>query len=1312
MEESTKCREIVSLRMTGGLVLFFFFLSGAAGLIYEIIWTRLLRLVMGNTVFSITTVLCAFMGGLALGSFLGGKIIDHRNDPLRIYAMLEGSIGIYALFLPLIIKATELFYRPIYQNYHTSFYLFSLIRFLFCGILLLLPTTLMGATLPVLTKFFVRSSDRIGWTVGKLYSVNTFGAVIGSFSAGFLLVPAWGVSKTIYFAAMMNLLICFWVYFLHRKILPLQKEQAEAKLWSQEKEKGQLVKPMPREIGKFSQGLLRILLIGYGLSGFAALVYEIAWTRILSLIIGSSVYAFSLMLTAFIFGLSLGSIIFSRFIDRRRDLILFLAVIEMIIGFSALMVVPFFGRLPLFIVEMILRFSHSFWLLQLIQFGLIFLLMLIPTTMMGAAFPLVSRIYTQTVSAVGSSVGSVYAANTFGAILGSFIGAFILIPWLGIQKTILAAVLINIMVGCGFLSISRSLTMRKKGMIAAVVIIVVIILARLFPGWNVKLISSGAYLNAKELSLTADRSSSTLETVMKRLKVLYHKEGVSTTVTVKEDAQGQRYFLVNGKGDASSYTDMPTQELLAHVPMLLHPHPQSVLVIGLASGVTLGSAGLYPVKNLDCVEISPEAVEASHYFDHVNYHILTDPRVELIIEDGRNHLALTNRTYDVIISEPSNPWIAGISDLFTQEFFQLCRQRLNPEGVACVWLHAYNIADETFRSIVYTFNTVFPYFTIWESSLGVDYLLIGSCEKISLDYGTLLDRLRDEGLGNDLGRINIKNAAEFLTHFVMDEEIMKDYVQAEGIRLHTDDNALVEFSAPRTLYKKDTRIPLVEAINRFRKEEVPFLTYSGGNKKELNEIRDQVAKRIKAKKHLMNGNIYLAGGMENLAMAEFERAISLNPEELPTVKRYVEFLIYAYKEKGQFEQAERLVKKFQALDPDQMAAHYQMGLIHYQNKEWDQALKEFRLALELLESADIYYYLSLVYQKKGEVKEAIWAIQKTLELDPDYVEGWNHLGNLYLAGNDLHLAAVHFEKALDLDPEHVTALINLGLVYTHKGQIEKAIEHFQESLQIDPNNAEAHNNLGSVYLRQGRYNQAMEALNKALAIQPGYAKAMINLGMLYVGLNNHQKAEQLFRQALTTDSSCIEAYMQLGYLHLLKEEFDHALSSFQQMVRLQPDNPQAHYYLGKTYQALGQPEEAIDAWQKAIDLQPGLAAAHLNLGNTYFDSGSFQKAALEWEKAFAGRPVDIPSHLVNLGMFHFRSERYEQAIQAWRKAEGLKGDDPQLCYNIALAYYKKGQYMEAIQELTESLRLQPDNQSARLLLQRIIGTEKEDLTSE
>jgi len=1122
-------RKIVRLKTAGGFVLFFFFLSGAVGLIYEIVWTRLLRLVMGNTVFSIATVLCAFMGGLALGSFWGGRIADRRKDPLRIYAFLEGAIGIYSILLPEIIKATELLYRIIYQNLHTSFYLFSLIRFLLCGILLLIPTTFMGATLPVLTKFFAGASDRIGWTVGKLYAVNTFGAVIGSFAASFLLIPAMGVSKTINLAVTINLIICLWVYLLHRETLPLQEEIARANREMEEREKDLRIPSDMEEMGAFSRNALRILLIGYGLSGFAALVYEIAWTRILSLLIGSSVYAFSLMLIAFIFGLALGSILFSPFIDRRKDLILHLAIIEMMIGFSALLVVPLFGSLPFLVVKMILQFSHNFWLLQLTEFGLMFLLMLIPTTMMGAAFPLASRIYTRTRSVVGSSVGSVYAANTLGSILGSFMGAFVIIPWLGIQKTILTAVLINILVGCTFLIMSKTFSRLKKGMIAAGVIIVVMMVTFLVPGWSVELISSGAHLNARMAGAPADLSRSRFEKAMKKLKVLYHKEGVSTTITVREDARGDRFLLVNGKGDASSSEDMPTQELLAHVPLLLHPHPASALVIGLASGVTLGSAGLYPVERLDCVEISPEVVTASHYFDHVNYKILEDPRIELIIEDGRNHLALTDRRYDVIISEPSNPWIAGISDLFTQEFFQLCRRRLNPEGIACVWIHSYNIEDKTFRSILHTFHTVFPYCTVWESSLGVDFLLIGSQEKISLDYKTLLGWLQDEGIRSDLRRINIKDAVDLLAHFVMDEAKVATYVLAPGVRIHTDDNALVEFSAPRSLYNEDTRIALMEGINGLRDEGLPFLTWSGGDPEELSEVKGRVARLIRAKRHIADGNIYLDGGNTELAIAEFEKAISLDFEELSTMEKYVEFLAYVYMGQGRNSDAIGVLDKALSIRPDNTKAMINKGIIYFRMNDHQKAEQFF---------------------------------QKALATDSACTDAYLQLGYLYLIKRGYQQALSLFNQLLHLEPENVQAYLYLGETYKALGETQKAIQAWQKSIDLQPTLAIAHIELGNAYFEMGDFEAAEREWQQVLAEKGiDITTHLVNLGTLHFQSKQYDKAIQTWQKAidLKADDSLIHYNIALAYYQ--QGEYMAAARELKESVRLQPDNPSAHQLL-------------------------------------------------------------------------------------------------------------------------------------------------------
>lgn len=841
-----------STRVIGAGILCAFFVSGTSGLIHEIVWTRLLRHVMGNTTFSITTVLCAFMGGLALGSYLGGRIIDRRHDPLRVFAILEGTVAIYCVFLPWLIGIAEPLYRFIYQNTHTSFYVFSLIRFVFCGLLLLIPATFMGATLPVLTRFFVRSPSEIGWSVGALYGVNTFGAVVGAALAGFALIPFWGVTKTIYTACLLNAGVCATAFLMHsrlpkddseeahrtavfrKKINQLVEEQCES-----ERERSSEQTTVDR-----SRLALIVLLVGYGLSGAAALVYEIAWTRVLVLLINSSVYSFTLILVAFILGLAMGSLLFVKFADRLRHPMLALAVMEIAIGLSALLVVPLFGKLPFFVTGLISYFHYSFWTLQLAQFALVLLIVLVPTMLMGAAFPLASRLFAQRSAAFGRSVGTVYGCNTLGSILGSFLGGFVLIPFLGIQNTIVVAVSINILIGCVLLAFSGALTRKRKVSIVAMMCIVLAVGITFLPPWDPSRMSFGPFIEARRLPKRVARSAAALEHVLRVERTIYYKEDIGATIAVREDHKGDRYIWVDGKPDASSSADLPTEVMSAHVPILLHPDPRKIFVLGLASGITLGSAGCHPVEQLDCAEISPAMVEACRLFDKFNYNILDDPRVRIINADGRNHLALSNEKYDIISSEPSNPWIAGIADLFTREFFELCAQRLNPNGIVCIWIEAYNIDRETFQSVVRTFQLIFENTMLW-NPVETDFMLIGSKGPIEVDYHELSRRMADEQVARDLERVGIGSLPEFLAHMVMGRNSVARL--AGDAPIHTDDNALLEFASPRTMISSRAKLALLGEIERYRESDLSFLTGLEDDVATLASIKKKVVRLIAAK---------------------------------------------------------------------------------------------------------------------------------------------------------------------------------------------------------------------------------------------------------------------------------------------------------------------------------------------------------------------------------------------------------------------------------------------------------------------------------
>jgi spermidine synthase len=1058
---SNEAKQHLSYKTAGTMVLCAFFVSGAAGLIHEVAWTRLLRLVMGNTAFSITTVLCAFMGGLALGSFLGGRFIDRRKDPLRVFAVLEGSIAIYCFFLPWLIQGMEPVYRWIYQNTHTSFYLFSLIRFVFSCAILLIPATFMGATLPVLSRFFVRSMDRVGHPVGLLYSANTFGAVLGGALAGFFLIPALGVTLTIRTACLLNALVAVTAYFIYRRLgeaagetIPVQEEVQRI---TETGKKAEGRKRTPHPVTDVPTGAVRItygetdgkyLLIGYGVSGFAALVYEIAWTRALAMLIGSSVYAFSMILTAFVLGIALGSMVYARFVDRLRDPMRALAFIQMAIGLSALPVVPLIGKLPFWVTGMISTFRNSFWQLQSIEFAMIVFIVLPPTILMGAAFPLAGRLFVKKSVSVGKSVGTLYASNTIGNILGSFAGGFILLPLFGVENTLFIAVLINIAVGGIFFFRSRSLSLMRQGMVTVSAILVAVIAIILIPKWNPAEMSFGPFYEAIRLPKSIAQSPAELRAIAAQRKVIFHKEGVSATVTVKQFPGGYLGLYTNGKPDASTHGDMPSQELVAHIPLLMHPDPKSTVVVGLASGITLGSAGRYPLERMDCVEIAPAMVQASRYFDAYNYSIMDDPRVNLIIGDGRNHIALTEQKYDVIISEPSNPFIAGVADLFTREYFQLCRDHLTDQGVVAAWMQAYLIDKETFRSIVKTFQSVFPEMILWKSATG-DCILVGSKTPLRVDYRNLQNRMRGKAVADDLARIGIHNAAEFLAQMVMGKNGVEKFV--EGATVHTDDNALVEFAAPRALTLEAYQWPLIEAIEKYREADLSFLVSSKQDAGELAETKERASRLIEAK-----GDIYKADFLKNrgemIGRIEWlKKAAAINPNE-PLLQEAVDSLrreAFEAAKAGQIENAATLYRQTIDIFPKDAKSHYNLGMMLKRQGDADGAVKYYleasrldpNYALPLFQIAEIHF-------EKNRMPEAVSQYRNVLKIKPDFVPAVNNLVRLMVMQNMPEAIRVA-EKACDASQYRNPALLNiLADAYAAANRFDKARAIASQGLEL------------------------------------------------------------------------------------------------------------------------------------------------------------------------------------------------------------------------------------------------------------------------
>jgi spermidine synthase len=913
-------------------VFIFFFVSGATGLIYEVVWTRLLTLVLGNTHYSVSTVLATFMGGLALGSFFGGRLIDRGGRPLLVYGLLEGAIGIYCLLIPHFIDTSLPLFKWVYLNFQESYSLTSIFRFGVCGVILLIPASLMGATLPILGKFVSDGPEVIGRDVGTLYAVNTFGAVAGALTSAFVFMKLYGVSTTIWITAGLNIGLASVILILFRS---------------------QWAHSSPAEVMSYSEKETRfytpeviLILGGFCVTGIASLIYQVAWTRIFSLLLGSSVYAFSLILAAFILGLAFGTLVFSRIVGCFRELKKVFGWLQVGIGLSALAALPFFGKVPLMNRWVYRNWGLDFSTIQWSNFLIILSLIFIPTFLMGAQFPVVVRLVARNLKTLGHHVGTAYASNTVGTILGSLIGGFLLIPILGVQNTILWAVFVNIVLGI-ILLYTSSLQVNIKTYVLPGLLLVWVMGARGIDPWDKAVISSGSFMPYR-----IDELEGALQ---RKNKILFYKEGMHTTVTTELSVDGNIFLRVNGKTDASLAMDMRTQLLSGYLPMFFSKNPESVLVVGQGSGVTLGAVEQFPAKDIDLVEISPTVIEGSRFFDPFNHQALGDPRLRIILEDGRNHITLTEKKYDVIISEPSNPWISGIGALFTGDFYKLANTRLKPGGIMCIWMHT-NMSPESFKSISHAFLSVFPNVTMWESIVGDDYLLIGSQQPYFLPYEKVKRLLENPVQGRELKRLGISSVRDLMGLLVMDQDELKKF--SEGAPIHTDDNSLLEFGAPEYIYK-DERQVIVRQITPHFKGMPSLLRFDELSAEEQETV----------KKHI--------GTLERseVQVKEIKRKARID--------QYLDEAVVAVN-RGAYERAAQLYLKILEQEPDHVITYLNLGNVYSAVQEFEKAEQAYRKTLEI----NPYYVfgslsLAKLYLQINRPDQAVAVLQKVREWFPN-----------------------------------------------------------------------------------------------------------------------------------------------------------------------------------------------------------------------------------------------------------------------------------------------------------------------------------------
>ena len=752
-----------------------FTVSGACGLIYEVVWMRVLTLTLSVTVYAVTTVLCAYMAGLALGAVIAGRYVDRLRRPLVVFGFVEISIGALGLIAPTVLFGLGPIEIWMHGALEGSPAAYATARFALAASVLLIPCTLMGTTLPLLSRAAVRVRDEVAMGAGGLYAFNTLGAVVGCVAAGYYLVPNLGLQATSGVAALLNL-------GLGASAVALGMRSSQTAVASAVSQTGESdVTPEAADRAR-----IRLATIAFGVSGFTALGLEVLWTRALEQFTHNSTYAYTSMLAIFLLGIGGGSAVCARFADRAKRPLFAFGVIELAIGASVILSLLVYMNLLDWIpvVTEAAGGLQSWGRAVALIFAIATVTMLVTTTLFGATFPFVARCVVDSVEHVGKRIAIAYAVNTLGAILGAVTVGFLLLPTLGLRGSFATLILVSLALGALLVDRgTRATSTPAPG-------------ATRWPRTSIAGIGIALVLAAASFVLIPqDIFKSIYE--QRYHKLLMYREQITDIVMVTEDEQGQRLIRYgDGRGTAGT-TTFREDRSYAHVALMPHPNPRNILNICFGVGNSLSSVTQYPVERVVQVELSPGVVYAAPYFEATNRKVLQDPRVQLTIEDGRNYL-LTNRDrFDIIRLDPPELHTRGIVNLYTKEFFELARDHLAEGGIFSIWVNIAYTPEAEMKMIARTAKEVFPHVTIWQSPWLYSWVINGSVAPRPPDLELLMRRFADPKIKKDLESIPYKDPFDFLNYFVMaDDEVLEFAGDAPVV---TDDRTRLDFTVPRSV---------------------------------------------------------------------------------------------------------------------------------------------------------------------------------------------------------------------------------------------------------------------------------------------------------------------------------------------------------------------------------------------------------------------------------------------------------------------------------------------------------------------------------
>ena len=763
------------------------FISGASALIYQLIWVRLLGLVFGVSSFAVATVVAVFLLGLGLGSYFFGRWSERSRDPLRIYMYVELGIAATSLIAYLVIETLPV-YRYLYEYAYNNlgFYGLSIARLLLSTLVLLPPVFLIGGTMPLLAKFFLRDSSKLGSSFSKIYYLNTLGACAGALLTGFVLVRVFGVIGTLMIAVAGNVLVALIIALGKRGAGVADSTAGERPPYS-------------------------YMLVFLFLTGFISLSYEMLWVRILSTYGLSTSQAFALILAGFLLGFSVGAWVVARKVDRRRDLEAWFSAVSIVTAFSGAAVLLLFRQFE----AITLLLADATPMSQLTYgMALAFTVSFIPAVFMGILFPLGVRIYAHDIDRIGAKAGNTFFSNTLGCVLGSLLTGFVLIPFVGMWNTTLLLINLSLLIAVAFLLRGGR---PARAQWASLVVVAVVANLLVF---------------ADSKTFHAELKGADLRTAAEGFDVIYYEEGLSGTVTAVERGDYRGLFVDGQNVSGTDPVLLADSRMLAHVPLLLAKEPKSSLTVGYGTGTTSGSMLLYDV-DVYAVEIEEKIIEAAPLFEGVNYASYADPDLNIVLDDARNFIATTDEEFSVIVTDVTNLKYQRNPYLYTQEYFEIMRDALSPDGVAAAWLPIGGLSFEDLRTLIATFDSVFPNTTAWYFTQFPTHfiILVGTPEQTRVSLDELDEKMTV--VEGDLRSLNVDNVYKLASMMLLGERDIDALVG--GASIHTDNRPILEYS-DMDLYNVVDVAPNLGRLMDFQQEDL--FAYFAGNEQQLDELEE------------------------------------------------------------------------------------------------------------------------------------------------------------------------------------------------------------------------------------------------------------------------------------------------------------------------------------------------------------------------------------------------------------------------------------------------------------------------------------------